>query len=152
MNGIFVIFGNSDIFWGVRGVWAPYSSTIEGSLLAPVWVGGMGEAAKSGASPDASRVRPFSRTAQSPSLKGYTGQSISATVALPNPSHFAHQNWEAFLMDFGVFWVAFWSYVLIFFATFLLVSVLYDFLDEFVLVFRSILAKMPKSLKWLFDS
>ena len=31
---------------GVRGVWAPYSPTIEGCLLAPVWVGGMGEAAK----------------------------------------------------------------------------------------------------------
>ena len=33
-------------FWGVRGVWDPHSPTIEGCLLAPVWVGGMGEAAK----------------------------------------------------------------------------------------------------------
>ena len=40
------ILGDAVVDGGSRGVWAPYFPTIEGCLLAPVWVGGMGEAAK----------------------------------------------------------------------------------------------------------
>ena len=40
------ILGDAGVDGGSRGVWAPYSPTIEGCLLAPVWVGGMDEPAK----------------------------------------------------------------------------------------------------------
>ena len=106
--------------------------------------GGVGRSPHgSGASPDASRVEILSRTVQSPSLKGYTGQSNSATVTSRSPAA-AHQILHVKIeTHFGGFWALQGTLLGRFldrFRNIFRISVFDHFLDTFFIIFGSILA------------
>ena len=90
----------------------------------------------SGASPDASRVEILSRTVQSPSLKGYTGQCNSATV----PIKFCTSKLRRILNGFWALQGTLLGRFLDRFRNIFRISVFDHFLDTFFIIFGSILA------------